>query len=248
MRRLRLAGTGAALLLLAACSAESKPSDTLTVFAASSLTDAFGELGRRFEAAHPGAEVRFSFGASSALVDQIRNGAPAHVVATADEASMQPLVAAGLATDAKVFARNRLAVLVPTGNPEKIGALSDLARPGLTVVLCAVEVPCGRLAGQAFDRARVKVTPKSYEANVKAVVSKVALGEADAGVVYVTDVQAAGDKVEGVDIPAEHNVATAYSLARVQKTVNPAMADAFVAFVLSDRGRQALAAFGFDAP
>jgi molybdate transport system substrate-binding protein len=233
----------AALVLFsvtAACGGE-PAGGGITVFAASSLTESFGELGRRFEADRPGSRVAFSFGASSTLVDQVRDGAPVDVIATADEASMQPLALAS-----EVFAYNRLSLVVAEGNPKGIRSLVDLARPDLTVVLCAPEVPCGRLGAQAFDRAGARVTPRSYEANVKAVVSKVALGEADAGVAYVTDVRATADQVDAVDIPPEHNVATGYRIARLPKARNPGRADAFVTFVLSGPGQQTLARYGFE--
>lgn len=238
-----------ALLLLVgpvACGGSTSGDGDITVFAAASLTEAFTELGTRFEAGRAGTKVTFSFGASSTLVDQVRHGAPADVVATADEASMQPLVAARLVEGVRVFARNRLAVVVRKGNPKGVRGLGDLGRHDVAVVLCAAEVPCGRLAAQAFERAGVKAAPRSYEANVRAVLSKVSLGEADAGVVYVTDLRVTDGAVEGVDIPAEHNVATAYPIARVGATRKGRTADAFVDFVASDEGRRVLAGFGFD--
>jgi molybdate transport system substrate-binding protein len=256
--RVRVVAVAAAAALcgLPACGADGgsgaaqggAPTGSVTVLAASSLTESFGELRARFRAAHPGIDVTFSFGASSSFAAQVRNGAPVDVVATADEPSMQALVEADPALRPQVFARNRLAIAVAKGNPKGIRSLADLARPGTTVVLCAPEVPCGRLAAEAAGRAGAQPVPKSYEANVKAVLSKVALGEADAGVVYATDVRAAADKVGGVDIAAEHNVTTAYPVARLSGTANPGAADAFVAFVLSEEGREALARFGFEGP
>jgi molybdate transport system substrate-binding protein len=216
------------------------------VFAASSLTEAFNELGTAFEAANAGAKVTFNFGASSTLVQQIAGGAPADVLATADEPTMQQAVKAATVTEPSVFARNRLSILVAKGNPKGIRSLADLARPGLIVVLCAAEVPCGRFGAQALGKAGVTVTPRSLEPNVKGVQSKVTLGEADAGIVYVTDVKTAGDKAEGVAIPDAQNVVAAYPIVTVRASGNPALAAAFVAYVRSEAGRQALANAGFE--
>jgi molybdate transport system substrate-binding protein len=251
-----------ALLVLAACSdsksaappsTQAQPavteslSGSITVLAASSLTDAFNEMGRQFQAAHPGIAISFSFGASSTLAQQANAGAPADVLATADEPTMQVAVTGGSVAAPDVFAHNRLALLVAKGNPKGIRGLADLARPGLIVVLCAAEVPCGRFGVQALSNAGVKVTPASLEANVRGVVSKVTLGEADAGIVYVTDVRTAGDKVEGVTIPDAQNVLATYPIATVKATHNAALANAFVAYVRSPDGQQVLARAGFAA-
>lgn len=227
-------------------SGEGALSGTVEVFAAASLTESFTAIGRRFEAAHPGARVSFNFGASSALAHQIRNGAPADVLATADEVSMHEVLDARLARPPRVFARNRLAVLVAKGNPKRIGSLPDLARPGLTLVLCAPEVPCGRMAADALAVAGVAARPRSFEPNVKAVASKVVLGEADAGIVYATDVRAVAGKAEGVDIPAEHNTVTSYPIAVLHGARNGRLGEAFVDFVLSDAGREVLSRAGFE--
>jgi len=259
----RAAVVAVGLLLLAACSdsksSASPPSTSgqpnvaealggsITVLAASSLTDAFNELGRQFQAAHPGIAISFSFGASSTLAQQVNAGAPADVLATADEPTMQTAVNGGSVGAPAVFAHNRLALMVAKGNPKNIRSLADLARPGLIVVLCAAEVPCGRFGLQALDKAGVKVTPASLEANVRGVASKVALGEADAGIVYVTDVRAGGDKVEGVTIPNAQNVLAAYPIATVRAAKNAALANAFVAYVRSADGQQVLARAGFEA-
>ena len=217
-----------------------------TVLAAASLTESFTEIGRRFEAAHPGVDVTFSFDASSTLVQQVKAGAPADVLATADDATMQQAVDAGAVASPAVFARNRLAIVVARSNPSGIRTVADMARPGLIVVLCAPDVPCGRLGRQVLDRAGARVTPRSLEPNVKGVVSKVVLGEADAGIVYATDVTAAGDKAAGVDIPREENVVASYPIATVHSPRNPAVADAFTAFVRSEEGRSVLTGAGFD--
>jgi molybdate transport system substrate-binding protein len=219
---------------------------SVTVLAAASLTESFTAIGTAFETANPGTKVTFGFGASSTLATQIDQGAPADVIATADTTSMQKLVDGGrLAAAPVVFARNRLAVITAAGNPKKIGSLSDLVAPGLAVVLCADTVPCGRFAKQALGKAGVTVTPKSYETDVKAVVTKVTLGEADAGIVYVTDVKAAGAKAAGVTIPDAQNVVAEYPIVAVKAAANPSVADAFVAFVTGPQGKELLAAAGF---
>ena len=221
-------------------------SGSITVLAAASLTEAFSGIGRRFEAAHPGAEVTFSFDASSALVRQVQAGAPADVVATADEVTMGQVVESGHVRNPVVFARNRLAIAVGKGNPQRIASLADLARPGMVVVLCSPEAPCGRSATQALDRAGVRLEARSFEPNVKGVVAKVGLGEADAGIVYLTDVGAASDKVQGVEVPSEHNVVASYLAATISSSSTPALASAFVAFVRSEEGSSVLSAVGFD--
>lgn len=217
----------------------------LTVLAAASLTEAFDEIGKRFEEAHPGVDVTFSYDASSALVQQVVSGAPADVLATADEVTMQQAVT-GSAVDAPaVFARNRLAIVVRSGNPKGVGTLADLARSDLLVVLCAEQVPCGRFSNQVLERAAVRAQPRSFEANVKGVVSKVVLGEADAGIAYVTDARAAGRDVEAVPIPDAQNVVAAYPLAVVKDAPNRAAATAFVDYVRSADGQSVLRSFGF---
>ena len=223
-----------------------RPMGSITVLAAASLQEPFTELGRRFEDRHPGTSVRFSFDASSTLARQVEAGAPADVLATADEASMAPVAAAGLVSPPVVFARNRLAILVGRGNPHGIRALTDLLRPGLVVVLCAPDVPCGRLARSALERAGADVRPRSLEPNVKGVVAKVALDEADAGIVYVTDARAAGNRADAVGIPAEHNVVTGYPVATVRSAPNPGAAARFVELVRADEGRRVLAAAGYE--
>ena len=219
---------------------------SITVLAAASLEEPFTELGRRFEEQHPGTTVRFGFDASSILARQVRAGAPADVLATADEPSMAPVAEAGVVSTPTVFARNRLAILVAAGNPRGVGGLADLGRPDLDLVLCAPEVPCGRLAGEVLDRAGVSARPRSFEPNVKGVVTKVTLGEADAGIVYATDVRAAGDRAQGIEIPAARNVVARCPLATVRAAPNPAAGARFVELVLSPEGRRVLAAAGFE--
>jgi molybdate transport system substrate-binding protein len=221
----------------------------VTVFAAASLTAAFEAIGSAIDRANPRLQAEFNFTGSSTLVAQIREGAPADVFASADQSNMQKLVDGGLVSGSpRVFATNRLEIVVPAGNPKRITGLRDLARPGLTVVLCGPAVPCGRYAAQAFQRAGLRVVPASQETDVKAVVSKVALGEADAGIVYITDVKAGGVKVQGIAIPDNQNVVAAYTIAVVKATHDGGAAQAFVDFVLSAQGQRVLASFGFGGP
>jgi molybdate transport system substrate-binding protein len=221
-------------------------SKTLTVFAASSLTGAFQELGKQFEAAHQGVKVQFSFGGSSDLVAQIQQGAPADVFASADQANMDKLTKASLnGTPPVVFATNLLSIIVAKGNPKVITGVADLAKPGLKVVLCADGVPCGTYAEQILASAKVDVTPVSLEQNVKGVVTKVTTGEADAGIVYQTDVKAAGDAAAGVAIPTDINVVANYPIASVKTSTQTAVDQAFIAFLTSADGQAFLAQYGF---
>ncbi|HTZ44281.1 MAG TPA: molybdate ABC transporter substrate-binding protein [Jatrophihabitans sp.] len=221
---------------------------TVTVLAAASLTEAFGTLASQFEAAHPGATVKLSFGASSALAQQIIAGAPADVFASAATKNMQQVITAGGASSSSNFVANVMEIAVPPKNPAHVGQLSDLARPGVKVALCQAQVPCGATARAVFDKAGMKVTPVTEEADVKSTLSKVETGEVDAGVVYVTDVRSAGSKVTGVPIPASVNASTEYPIATLSKAANAAGAQAFVAYVLSPAGRAVLAADGFEKP
>jgi molybdate transport system substrate-binding protein len=182
-------------------------------------------------------------------VAQINQGAAADVYASADEANMQKLVdAAGNAAQPQVFATNSLQIIVQPGNPKGIKTLADLANDGLLYVTCAPEVPIGKYAAQALASAGVTVTPVSLEENVKGVVTKVTLGEADAGIVYTTDVIGAGDKAEGIDIPAANNVIAKYPIAVTKAAPNPGGAQAFVDFVLGDQGQKILSSSGFTSP
>jgi molybdate transport system substrate-binding protein len=222
---------------------------TLTVFAAASLSGAFGEMTTAFESAHPGAKVALNLAGSPMLLNQIREGAPADVFASADEATMQNLVDAGAVAGApRIFAANLLQIVVAKGNPNRISRLADLARPGLVVVLCGETVPCGRYALEAFRKAGVVPPAASQELDVKAVLTKVVLGEADAGIVYLTDVRAAGDVVEGVPLPPEHEVRARYPIAALRAAPNAAAAQKLIAFVLSDAGANVLARHGFSKP
>ena len=255
--RRRCAGVLAAALLVAmllgaaACgggssgSASPKPSQ-LTVFAAASLTDAFTEIGDDFTAAHPGVGVSLDFAGSNDLVTQIQQGAPADIFASADTVNMD--TAGDLVDTPQVFSGNELAIAVAPGNPENVVGLADLSRSDLKVVLAAQDVPAGKYANEILDRAGVSVKPVSLELSVKGVVTKVALGEADAGIVYVTDVSATKGKIDSVAIPKSHNVIASYLIATVVASEDMVNAQAFVDFVLSAAGQQVLASYGFLPP
>ena len=219
---------------------------TISVFAAASLTTAFNALGASFQTANPGVTVKFSYAGTPTLVTQIEQGAPADVFASADTTNMDKLSADGFTTGgSKVFAHNQLEIVVGPGNPKGITGLSDLAKPGVIYISEAATVPAGKYSLQALATAGVKVTPKSLETSVTAVIGKIELGEADAGIVYTTDVTAAGSKVQGVLIPAADNVIATYPIAAVKGTANLAVANGFIAYVLSNRGQSTLATFGF---
>jgi molybdate transport system substrate-binding protein len=218
----------------------------IKVFAAASLTAAFTKLGERYSSANGGAKVTFNFAGSQALATQIQQAAPADVFASADVPNMDKVK--DLVGTPRSFASNLLAIVVEQGNPKGVEGLDDLADPDLKVVLAAEEVPAGKYAKQILDQAGVSVTPVSQEDNVKAVVTKVSLGEADAGIVYVTDVTAGGDKVEGVDIPPDQNVTATYPIATVKASQAPEAAQAFVDLVRSAKGQQVLKEHGFLPP
>jgi molybdate transport system substrate-binding protein len=220
----------------------------LTVLAAASLTEAFTAAQTTLRTRQPGLALRYSFGGSGALAEQIRAGAPADVIATADLPTMDALVAAGLVDEPQIFARNHLGILVEPGNPQGIRGLADLARGDLIVVLCDENVPAGRYADQVLAAAGVTVKPKSLEPDVKAAVNKVTRGEADATIVYVTDVAAAGATGELVAIPATDNLVASYPIAVVKTTGNRDAAEAFVRAMVSGSGQDALRAHGFLTP
>jgi molybdate transport system substrate-binding protein len=224
------------------------PSGTINVFAASSLHEAFSTLGRQFEAAHPGTKVVFNFGPSSGLATQITAGAPADVFASASSKNMAQVVAARQAVSPKKFASNVMEIAVPVRNPANITALADLANPAVKVALCQAAVPCGVSAAKVFSNAKLTVTPVTQEVDVKAVLTKVRLGEVDAGVVYVTDVRAAGSKVKGIKIPTFLNASTLYPIATLSRAPNKATATAFTNYVLSPAGARILSAAGFAKP
>ena len=260
MERLRLLAVSvvAASMLAAACGDDNGSTDTtarsgiageITVFAAASLTDAFTEIGRAFTAANPDATTTFSFDASSALITQITEGAPADVFASADTANMDKLVDAEMnGGEPEVFATNLLAVIVAPDNPLGITGVADLADTDIKTAICAAEVPCGRYAAEIFANADVTVTPVTLEQNVRGVVTKVTAGEADAGIVYVTDVLAAGDQAELVEIPEDINVLAEYPIATVAESANAEVGAAFVEFVLGAEAQDILGEYGFGAP
>ncbi len=222
---------------------------TVTVLAAASLTEVFTELGKDFEKAHPGSRVTFSFGGSSTLAQQILAGAPADVFAAASPATMKTVTDARLAAGTPVvFVRNQLVIAVPPGNPRHITSLADLARPGTRVALCAVAVPCGAAARTALAAGHVSLTPVTLEQDVKSALSKVELGEVDAALVYRTDARGAGGKVAAVEFPESAQAINDYPIAALSGAPNRAGAAAFVAFVLSGTGRDALVRAGFQAP
>lgn len=221
---------------------------SITVLAAASLTESFTQIAEDFEAAHPGTKVTMSFGPSSGLATSITGGAPADVFASASQKTMDSVTDAGLASGDKPFVQNVMQIAVPPANPGGVSALADLAKPDLKVALCQAQVPCGTVAAQVFENAELTVTPVSQEVDVKAVLTKVQLGEVDAGVVYITDVLAAGDKVKGITIPADVNASTTYPIVSLTKAPNPSLATAFVDYVLSEDGQKVLTSAGFESP
>jgi molybdate transport system substrate-binding protein len=219
------------------------------VYAASSLTSTFTELGRKFEAAHPGVKVGFSFGGSSDLVAQIQQGAPADVFASADTENMGKAVAAKAVAGKPVdFASNTLEIAVPPDNPAGVTSLKDLAKAGTKVVVCAPEVPCGAAAQKVEQASGVALKPVSEEQSVADVLTKVESGEADAGLVYVTDVKVAGDKVKGITFPESSKAVNTYPIGVLAKSGNPDLAKAFVDLVTASEGQSVLAAAGFAKP
>ncbi|NRG39298.1 molybdate ABC transporter substrate-binding protein [Rathayibacter sp. VKM Ac-2804] len=250
---------GAAVLALAGCSASAAApaatgspgalSGSITVFAAASLKGTFTEIAAAFEAEHPGTAIELTFAGSSDLVTQISNGAPADVFASADEKNMAKLADADLiAGDPVDFATNTLEIAVPPGNPAGVTGFADLARDGVTTVVCAPQVPCGAAATAVETATGVDLRPVSEESSVTDVLGKVTSGEADAGLVYVTDVAAAGDAVTGIAFPESAQAVNTYPIAPVAGSANPDLAAAFTASVAGAEGRAVFAAAGFGAP
>ncbi|MEU6252030.1 molybdate ABC transporter substrate-binding protein [Streptomyces sp. NPDC047043] len=267
-RTLQVAGAGAAALLaLSACSssdsdsgsnsaksdssASSSPklSGDVTVFAAASLQESFTTLGKQFEKEHPGTKVNFSFGGSDTLAAQITGGAPADVFAAASPKTMKIVTdKKDNATTPATFVRNQLEIATLPGNPDKVSSLKDLTKSGLKVVLCDKTVPCGAAAQKALDAGKLKLTPVSYEQDVKSALTKVELKEADAAVVYKTDVKAAGDKVEGVEFPESADAVNDYPITLLNSSKNAETAKAFIALVQSAEGQKVLSEAGFLKP
>ncbi|MEU1593915.1 molybdate ABC transporter substrate-binding protein [Streptomyces sp. NPDC005708] len=268
-RLLQVTGVAAAALLaLSACSSSSdsssspksdssassgssaaKLSGTVTVFAAASLKESFTTLGQEFEKQHPGTKVSFNFGGSDTLAASITSGAPADVFAAASPKTMAIVTdkndAAGTPA---TFVRNQLEIATLPGNPDKVASLKDLTKSGLKVVLCDKTVPCGAAAQKALEASNLKLTPVSYEQDVKSALTKVELKEADAAVVYKTDVKAAGDKVEGVEFPESAKAVNDYPIVQLKDAPNAEAAKAFIALVQSDEGRKVLTEAGFLQP
>jgi molybdate transport system substrate-binding protein len=238
-----------AALLLAACSGSSAGNDEITVFAATSLTESFREIGAAFERAHPEITVRFNFGPSNGLATQIAEGAPADVFASASARSMDMVSENPGMIDRTIFARNRLVIVVPTGSRNDVNEIADLARPGIKLVLAAEGVPAGQYAREALSKAGIlKATLRtivSNEEDVKSVVQRIVLDEADAGIVYATDLTSAiRDRVRAIAIPGRFNIAAAYPVAVARGSPHIPASRRFVAFVLGP-GQDVLRRFGF---
>jgi molybdate transport system substrate-binding protein len=249
----------AATLLLTGCSAADSPdvtsgagngdaaaSEPVIIYAAASLQASFDELAEAFTQAHPEYSVDpITYDGSQALATQIEDGADVDVVAFASEKSIVPLTDASLIGETQLFATNTLQIAVPAGNPKGIERLDDLTDPEISVVLCAVEVPCGSASETLLDDAGLDITPVSEETNVTSVVNRIENGEADAGLVYATDVIDAGDKLEGITPDNADSAINRYPIAVSQNAKSPEAAEAFVEFVLSDEGQAILEAHGF---
>jgi molybdate transport system substrate-binding protein len=246
---LALAGCGGSGGSTPAGTTTSAMTGTVTVFAAASLTGTFTQIGKDFEAIHPGVMVTFNFAGSSALATQINQGAPADVFASAAPANMKTVTDAGNAVGTPTtFVRNQLVIAVPKGNPKGITGLADLVKPGITVALCAPQVPCGAAAKTALAAAGVRLTPVTLEQDVKSALSKVTLGEVDAALVYRTDVRAASSGVDGVEFPESAQAINSYPIVVLKNASHKMAAFAFVAYVLSDKGMAVLTQAGFQSP
>lgn len=259
-RRILPAALALSAAVVAACGSNSQPAASppptadalsganLTVFAAASLTAAFDDAKTRLEATHNGLTVTYSFAGSQALVTQVENGAPADVIATADTSTMQALITAGLVDAPQTFVHNKLEIAVAPGNPKHIAGLSDLGRTDLKVVLADASVPAGKYGRKALQAQGITVNPVSQPLDVKSALLTVEQGNADAAIVYVTDVTAAGSAVSGVVIPDAENILATYPIAVVKASQHAAAARVFVALAVSGAIQQALLARGFLAP
>lgn len=255
-----VAAVGLGVALLAGCSdddssststtaAESAVTGDITVFAAASLNKSFTELGKQFESEYPGTTVKFNFAGSSDLATQIIQGAPADVFASANPANMTKVVDAGLvAGTPENFASNTLTIVTAPGNPKGIASFADLTKPGVSVVVCADQVPCGTATKKVEEATRVTLTPVSEESQVTDVLGKVSSGQADAGVVYVTDAKGAGDKVTQVDFLEASQAVNVYPIAVLRNSKNDEAAAEFVELVTGPEGQKVLAEAGFAAP
>lgn len=247
--RLLAAAVGAALMLVGGCHADTATKGDVIVFAASSLTESFTKIGKDFEAANPGSKVTFNFAGSSALATQINQGAPADIFASAAPANMKTVTDAGNADGTPVtFVKNQLVIAVPKGNPKGITSLADLTKPGLKVALCAEQVPCGAAAKKALSAANVSLTPSTLEQDVKSALANVRLGEVDAALVYRTDAKAAASDVDGVEFAESAGAVNEYPIVVLKKAPDKTAAQAFLAYVMSDKGLAVLTAAGFQKP
>lgn len=235
-------------LVLTSCTASQPSEGTITVLGAASLTEAFEEIASVFEAEHAEFQVHLSFDGSARLATSIVDGAPADLFASADRATMDRVRDAGRLTgEQPIFATNVLQIVVPSGNPRGIESLADLGRSDLTLSLCGAQVPCGAYAAQAFERVGLATPAAGDQGNVKGVLAQVQLGEADAGIVYRTDVLAA-EGVEGIDLDAVATVAATYSGSVLADAANPEAAAVFLSFLLGERAQAILSRFGFGPP
>ncbi|GAA5145638.1 molybdate ABC transporter substrate-binding protein [Pseudonocardia eucalypti] len=260
MRRLVVAVAVLGLGLLAGCGGgetgaagptreQGAPMTTLTVSAAASLTDVFDQLGKTFEQQNPGATVRFNYGGSSDLATQIVNGAPVDVFAAANTSTMDKVSQARLTSaPPQVFVTNKLQIAVPAGNPKGLHGFADLTKLDLKVVVCAPQVPCGSATKQVEKATNLTLKPVSEEADVRSVLSKVTSGDADAGLVYVTDVRSAGDKLTGVDFPEADKAINRYPIAQLTNASQPQLATKFIELVRGPEGKKALVDAGFATP
>jgi molybdate transport system substrate-binding protein len=254
MRKIRFAAVGlAGIAALSACGPSGAPASgpsqqrTVTVLAAASLTESFNELAAKFSAQHPDVRIVFDFEGSQTLDQQINQGRKADVFASADTESMDKVSGAVVGKPA-TFATNRLTIAVPPGNPVHIRSLADLAAPGHKVVVCAPKVPCGAASAKVEQISGVRLQPVSEENDVKSVLQKVSAGEADAGLVYVTDAKSAGAKVQAVDFPESQQAINSDPIAALKDAPEPQLATEFVSFVTGPTGRQVLQEHGFGAP
>lgn len=221
---------------------------SITVLAAASLQGAFTTIGKMFMAAHPGTSVKFSFGPSSGLADQIKSGSPADVFASASPQNMETVQKSGDVSTPVTFAKNKMEVAVPPGNPGHVTSIKNLSKSSVKTALCQEQVPCGFTARKIFGKANINVKPVTLQPDVKSVLTQVELNNVDAGMVYVTDVMAAGSKVRGIPIPADDNASTSYPIATVKDSKNMATAKAFAKYVNSPAGEKVLAKDGFEKP
>jgi molybdate transport system substrate-binding protein len=241
----------APIIFISACtsSSESQSQTTLEVYAASSLATPFAEAGVAFEKDHPGVKVQFNLGASSDLARFVQEGAPADVFASADAANMDKIESQDLLdSPSVVFATNYLEIIVEKGNPLNISSLEDLSNPDLIYITTNPDVPIGKYTAEVLRKAGVVITPDSFESNVKGIMLKVASGEADAGIVYHSEVIASDGQVEGIKIPTEFNIEAKYPVGIIKNSANKKLAQEFIDFLLSPKGQGLLTQYGFKTP